>query len=74
MTEIEINFENCCRFIQEKLPNTTCDFTDINEIKKALKNILDDHILSLTECGIHHDDWPDDMELSCIEAFYAMIR
>lgn len=73
MNDTEINFENCCRFIKTKLPNTKCNFTDLNETKNVLHKLIEDRILYLTETGVYHDEWPDDMELSEIESFYGFI-
>lgn len=68
------DFNNCCDFIRCKLPETNCNFTDLNQIITVLQKILDEHIITLSEKCIHHDDWPDDEELCEIETFYNMIK
>jgi len=70
----DTDFKDCCDLIKRKSPEIKCDFTNINEIFNILKKILDEHIISLTEQGIHHDYWPDDEELYEIETFYNMIK
>lgn len=68
------DFNDCCDFIKRKLPETNCDFTDLAHIVFVLQKILDEHIITLSANGIHHDYWPDDEELSEIETFYNMIK
>jgi hypothetical protein len=67
-------FKDCCDFITSKLPNIKCDFTNINEIKVILKNLIDKRIIYLTENGNNDDDdLRNDLELSDLEDFYGMI-
>ena len=72
------DFNDCCNFIKSRLPETQWNFDypvkNLNEIINILQKLIDERIISLTESGIHHDDWPDDLELADIEAYYSMIK
>lgn len=63
-------------FLENKLPNIKCNFTNLKEIKVILKNLIDKRIMYLTENGNNSnnkDDLRNDLELVDLEDLYGMV-
>jgi hypothetical protein len=66
-------YKNCCKLIEEELPNVKCDFTDLKKVKTIIRSLIDKRIIYLNENGINNDDMRDDLILVDLEYYYSLV-